>query len=93
MEKDGGRRVVFYGGGDLTEIAYISLQETQLSMVAIVDDHQSGQKLLGHTIRPSSILNSLEYDRVIITSVNSRDAIHKTLSKHGVPASKILVLE
>jgi len=93
VEKDGVRRVVFYGGGDLAEIAHISLQETDLSMVAIVDDHQSGQKLLGHTIRPSSILNSFDYDKVIITSVNSRDAIYKTLLKHGVPASKILVLE
>jgi hypothetical protein len=92
-EKGGVRRVVFYGGGDLAEIAYISLQETDLSMVAIVDDHQSGQKLLGHTIRPSSVLNSLDYDRVIITSVNSRDAIYKTLRKHGVPASKVLVLK
>lgn len=92
-EKDGVRRVVFYGGGDLAEIAHISLQETGLSMVAIVDDHQSGQKLLGHTIRSSSVLNSLDYDRVIITSVNSRDAIYKTLRKHGVPASKVLVLE
>lgn len=93
VEKDGGRRVIFYGGGDLTEIAYISLQETQLSMVAIVDDHRSGQKLLGHTIRRSSVLNSLDYDKIIITSVNSRDAIYQTLLKHGVPASKILGLE
>jgi DNA-binding MarR family transcriptional regulator len=93
VEQDGGRRVVFYGGGDLMEIAYISLQETQLSMVAIVDDDRSGQKLLGHTIRRSSILNSLDYDKIIITAVNSRDAIYQTLLKRGVPASKILGLE
>jgi len=93
VEKDGVQRVVFYGGGDLAEIAYVSLQETGLSMVAIVDDHQSGQKLLGHTIRRSSILHSLDYDKIIITSVNSRDAICQTLLKHGVPASKILGLE
>lgn len=92
VEKDGGRRVVFCGGGDLTEIAYISLQETQLSMVAIVDDHRSGQKLLGHTIRRSSVLDSLDYDKIIITSLNSRDAIYQNLLKHGVPASKILGL-
>lgn len=92
VEKDGGRRVVFYGGGDLTEIAYISLQETQLSMVAIVDDDRSGEKLLGHTIRHSSILKSLDYDRIIITSVNSRDAIYQRLLKHGVPSSKVLGL-
>jgi DNA-binding MarR family transcriptional regulator len=93
VEKNGVRRVVFYGGGDLAEIAHISLQETSLTMVAIVDDHQAGQKLLGYTIRPASILNSLDYDRVIITSVNSRDAIYKTLRRQGVPASRILALE
>jgi hypothetical protein len=85
--------VVFFGGGDLAEIAHISLQETDLTMVAIVDNHQPGQKFLGHTIRPCSILNSLDYDKVIITSVNSWDAIYKTLLKHGIPASKILDLE
>lgn len=31
-----------------------------------------------------------DYDGIIITSVNSRDAIYKTLLKRGVPASKIL---
>jgi DNA-binding MarR family transcriptional regulator len=41
LENDGVRRVILYGAGDLAEIAYISLQETKLKMVATVDDVKS----------------------------------------------------
>jgi predicted transcriptional regulator len=92
LEKDGVRCVIFYEVGDLAEIAYISLRETGLKMVAAVDDHKAGQKFLGHRIKDPSVFNSLDYDRIIVTSINSENA-YLNLLKHGVPRSKILKLE
>jgi DNA-binding MarR family transcriptional regulator len=92
LEKEGVRRVIFYEAGDLAEIAYISLRETGLKMVAAVDEHKAGQKFLGHRIKDPSVLNSMVYDRVIVASIDSGHA-YKELRKHGVPRSKILKLE
>ncbi len=93
LANNGVRRVMFYGVGDLAEIAFISLQETKLEMVAAVDDVESGNKFLGHTIEHPSVLNSLDYDKIIITSADSGDGIYENLLKQGVPRSKVLRLE
>ncbi|MDF1593886.1 MAG: winged helix-turn-helix transcriptional regulator, partial [Desulfobacterales bacterium] len=38
LEKENVQNIVFYGVSDLTEIAFISLQETSLQLIAVVDD-------------------------------------------------------
>lgn len=93
LENDGVRRVIFYGAGDLAEIAYISLQETKLKMVATVDDVKSGEKFLGRKIRHPSVLNSLDYDKIIVTSIDSGGDVYENLLKQGVPRHMVLTLE
>ena len=90
LEAASVRRVILYGAGDLAEIAYISLKETSLEMVAIVDDHKSGENFLGLTITHSSMLNSLDYDKIIVTSMQSNSAILEKLQALNLPQSKIL---
>ncbi|MBW2644318.1 MAG: winged helix-turn-helix transcriptional regulator, partial [Deltaproteobacteria bacterium] len=71
----GVRRVVFYGTGDFAEIAFISLQETSIQMVAIVDDNNIGEKFLGSFVKDPNNLYSLFFDRVLITSMISKDKV------------------
>lgn len=84
---------MFYGASDLAEIAYVSLKETNLELVGVVDDFKSGEKFIGLTIRPPSILTRLKYDKIIVTSINSRVAICDNLVKLNIPESKISWLE
>jgi DNA-binding MarR family transcriptional regulator len=42
VHPSGEKRVVFYGAGDVAEIAYISLQHTDLTLVGVVDDRRRG---------------------------------------------------
>ncbi|RLB93023.1 MAG: hypothetical protein DRH43_06550 [Deltaproteobacteria bacterium] len=93
MEEEGVRNVVLYGAEDLSEIAYISLQETALKMIAIVDDGRSGEKFLGQTIRDTSVLNSLNYDRIIVTSTDSKKYISEKIARLNVPETKLLWVE
>jgi DNA-binding MarR family transcriptional regulator len=93
LENGGARSVVFYGAGDLAEIAYVSLEETNLELVGVVDDFKSGEKFLGLTIMPPSILRRLKYDKIIVTSIDSRDAICDNLIKLNIPETKISWLE
>jgi DNA-binding MarR family transcriptional regulator len=89
----GVRRLVFYGTGDFAEIAFISLQETSIQMLAIVDDKEIGEKFLGGMVKDPDILNSLSFDRILITSMISKDNILEKLLEQGIPQSKLVLLE
>jgi DNA-binding MarR family transcriptional regulator len=93
LENDRVRRVVFYGASDLAEVAYVSLKETSLELVGIVDDFKSGDRFLGITILDPSTLTRLEYDRIIVTSISSKDDIYENLVKLNIPKSKISRLQ
>lgn len=67
LESQGVRRVVFYGVGDLAEIAYISLQESEIELTAVVDRKEKGKSFFGITIVDPCWLGELEFDRVLLT--------------------------
>jgi signal-transduction protein with cAMP-binding, CBS, and nucleotidyltransferase domain len=89
----GVRRVVFYGMGDFAEIAFISMRESSIQMIAIVDDNNIGEKFLGGVVKDPDILNSLSFDRIIITSMISKENVLEKLLEQGIPRSKLVMLE
>jgi DNA-binding MarR family transcriptional regulator len=89
----GVRRVAFYGIGQFAEIAYISLQETEIKMIAMVDDNKVGQKFLGHSVTAPSSLKTLSFDRVIITAIDSRKIIREKLVQQGIRPEKTVILD
>lgn len=89
----GVEQIVFWGASDLAEIAYISLQETTISLVAVVDDEKIGDNFLGFGIKNSKMLNSISFDRILITSTDSQDKAMETILKQGVHYSKVVILE
>ena len=77
------RRVVFYGMGHFAEIAYISLQETPMKMVAMLDDAKVGERFMEMTVESPEQIKHLAYDAIIITAISSRTLIHTKLSIRG----------
>ena len=84
FEKIGIRRIVFYGANDLAEIAFVSLQETSLDLVAVVDDEKIGNRFMKYTVMDPISLNTLNFDKILITSVNSKDAILQKIVGNGI---------
>jgi DNA-binding MarR family transcriptional regulator len=84
FEKNGIRRIVFYGASDLAEIAFVSLQETSLVLVAVVDDEKIGSRFMKHTVMDPGRLNTLIFDKILITSVNSKEAIWQKIIGNGI---------
>ncbi len=90
---DSPRRVVFYGAGEVAEIAYICLQETNLQLVGVVDD--SGRRqFLGLPVYPSETvrdgrLQGLPFDRLVITQFGDREDTERQLASLGVPSGRI----
>ncbi len=88
----GVKRVVFYGVSEIAEIAYISLQETAIKMVAIVDEKRKGKIFLGNVVKDPHVLGSLSFDRILITSMKKDDSQLEKILNKGVPRSKIVML-
>jgi DNA-binding MarR family transcriptional regulator len=89
----GVRRVVFYGTGDFAEIAFISLQETSIQMLAVVDDNKIGEKFLGDVVKDPAMLNSLSFDRILVTTMTSKEKVLEKVLEQGIPQSKVVMLE
>ena len=90
FESQGIRRIVFYGASDLAEIAYVSLLETPIKLVAVVDDQKIGKKFVKFTVADSAHLRDVSYDRILITAIDSRKLILETISAKGISLEKIV---
>ncbi len=93
LEKRGVKHLVFYGANDLAEIAFISLKATDIKLVGIVDDLRQGEKFLDFTVKSTGELSTLEFDRIIITTVDSKQAIYNKLREKKIPDERIIMLE
>jgi len=93
LDTRGVKRVVFYGAGDLAEIASMSLKASDIDLIGLVDDSKEGENFLGHTIRSTEKLSQLEFDRIIITTIDSKEAIFNKLLQKKIPSEKIIMLE
>jgi DNA-binding MarR family transcriptional regulator len=93
---DGQKRIVFYGAGDVAEIAYVSLQSTDLTLVGVVDDRRSG-RFFHLTISATDQLSPkrlgpVPFDHVIVTSLRHADAICARLAHAGLAPERIFTL-
>lgn len=92
LDELGARRIAFYGIGDFAEIAHISLKDTSLELVGMVDEYHTGEKVFGIRIITPDMLPALDFDRILITAVEQRGQMYKTIVDAGVPKDKIVIL-
>jgi DNA-binding MarR family transcriptional regulator len=93
LSKQGIQKIVFYGSGDLAEIAFLSRQETHIQLVAVVDDTKMGKKFLGHWIKAPDSLESLEFDCILIADIGPPEELKEKLMAVGIERDKIKGLQ
>jgi DNA-binding MarR family transcriptional regulator len=89
LTKRGSRAIVFAGVDEVAEIAYITLQETDLKLVGVVDDENNGKMFFGNRIRPIHSIIDLHYDTVVVTSYLKRESIYQALRNSSVDKNDI----
>ncbi len=89
MSGKGIRRVIFAGTDEVAEIAYLTLQETNIDLAGVVDLQKNGTQFFGKKIRPLDSLQTMKYDCIIIASYLDRDKIHHAIIRQGVDKTKI----
>lgn len=82
ISKQGIKRVVFYGAGDVMEVAYVISQEANIEILGIIDDdkQKQGMKKLNFIIKGPDVIKGLNPDAIIITSMRYKDNILKGIS-------------
>lgn len=90
LENQGVTRIVFYGAGDLAEIAYISLQETLIQFAAIVDDEKKGERFMRYTVRDPDQLNGIAFDRILITAIDSRESALQRILQDEIAVEAVI---
>ena len=90
------KRIVFFGAGETAEIGYVSLQETDLELVGVVDAART-RPFFGLPIdRPSTLtsesLSGRAFDRLVVMSLRDDHDIRRKLERSGIAADRIFWL-
>ena len=93
----GQKRIVFYGCGEVAEIAFICLDGTDLRLVGVVDDKRQ-KPFFGIPVHPpialsGDHLNGYEFGRLVVTSFRRADDIRARLETSGYPLERVFWLE
>lgn len=90
LRSEGVNGVVFCGVDEVAEIAYISLLETGLSLVAVMDENRAVETFFGMKILPLEEAPEMTAP-LVISSFKRSMAIWEKLVMCGVPATNILL--
>lgn len=91
LHKENIKKVIFCGTDEVAEIAYITLHEFDIELVAVLDIEKQERGFFGHLPMLIQDLKDISYDRVIVTSFLKEEVLHSELLKAGVPSEKILL--
>ena len=92
FQKKGVKKVVFYGANDLAEIAFISLRGTDIKLIGVADDQKQGKDFLGFTVKSITELKKAGFDRIIVTTFDSKEVQLDKLLGKKIPREKIVML-
>ncbi len=82
---NGVKKVVYYGAGEVMEVAFVTLYENNLELLGIIDDDETkqGGKMFGFVIKGPEGIKELKPDAIIITSIRYKDRIAEKISNDG----------
>jgi DNA-binding MarR family transcriptional regulator len=84
LSQAGHRRIICYGAGEVLEVAFIILNESNLELLVlgIVDDNRDkqGRKMFEFEVKHPEIIKKLKPDAILITSIKYKDKIMRRLN-------------
>jgi len=92
LEKKDVRKIIFAGADEVAEIAYITLQETNLKLIGVLDEEKTGDLFFGRPIKPIKSAVEMDYDIIVITSYLNRKSTYEALITARIDKKKIQVI-
>ena len=92
LEKNNVNSVLFYGAGEVAELAYLYLQLTNIRLAGIVDDEKKGRNFFDFKISASDRIPMMEWDMVLLTRLDDTDEDMKKLLDIGIDPERIATI-
>ena len=83
------QRVMLYGVSDIARILFDSLNGYAIRVLGVVDDVYEGKEFCGHPILKSDALDRIDYDRLLVTSLEEPEKVEQKLLKLAVRQERI----
>jgi DNA-binding MarR family transcriptional regulator len=93
LQYQGATRVVFYGAGELADIALLSMTGTDIRLMDVVDPDREGEVFAHLILKASSRLKRDDFDVLLITAVDDHAMVLKEIMDAGVPPDKIRFID
>jgi DNA-binding MarR family transcriptional regulator len=89
LQNKGVKRIVFAGVDEVAEIAYITLQETELELVAVADTDETRDIFFNMKVQPLSNIPDMTYDCIVVATYVKKDKVYQELLDNGVSKKDI----
>ncbi|MCP4668547.1 MAG: winged helix-turn-helix transcriptional regulator [Deltaproteobacteria bacterium] len=86
------KSILFFGAGEVAELAYLYLQLTDIELVGIVDDRKNGSPFFEFQVEDLSRLDQGDWDAILLTRLDEVEVDMETLVKKGVSPDRITAL-
>jgi DNA-binding MarR family transcriptional regulator len=92
MENNNVNSVLFYGAGEVAELAYLYLQLTSIQLAGIIDDKMNGRNFFGLRIGEPDRIDQLDWDMVLLTRLEDTDEDIQDLLERGIDPERIATI-
>lgn len=89
LEADGVCEIIFCGVDEVAEIAYLSLRETAVELVGVVDTAGAGSTFFGMPVQALDALDKGKDQLIVLTSLKRSSELREELCNLGANASRI----
>ena len=89
MEKAEGKNVVILGTGELADLCLLLMKEFDINVVAVVDDRAKSKRFFGYPVVPADVLKNLEFDRIVVTTVDEPEKVDALIQDIGIEKDKV----
>ncbi len=89
LQKKGVKEVSFAGVDEVTEIAYLSLQEADIQLCGVYDDDRKGKGFFKTVVVPFHDLADRDDNIIILTTYLKRATVFKNLLDQGIAEERI----
>lgn len=92
----GPKRIVFYGAGEVAEIGYMCLGNTDLRLVGVVDAASTNRffnlRVYSHEDVNGLVLDGQPFDRLVVMSFSDTDAMRANVLSLRIPLDRVFWL-
>jgi DNA-binding MarR family transcriptional regulator len=92
MEKNQVQSILFFGAGEVADLAYLYLQMTPIRLAGIVDESRIGRKFFGLEVAGLEGTRQADWDIILVTRPDHVENAIDTLTEAGVDRNRIATI-